>query len=65
MAAVYRRVGPPRGLDGGQRATRVKAAGVRTVCPPNWKMSSGSSPLLAGRIYEGTGPNLNRSTVPV
>ena len=51
-------------LDGGQRATRVTAVGARTVCPPNWKMSGGSSPLPAERIYEGVGPNLNRSSVP-
>ena len=56
--------GPSPMLDGGQRATRVKAAGARTVCSPNWKISGGSSPLSAGRIYEGTGPNLNRSPVP-
>ena len=53
--------GPSPRLDGGQRATRFKVAGARTVCPPNWQMSGDSSPLPAGRIYDGVGPNLNKS----
>ena len=53
--------GPSLRLDGGQRATRVKAAGARTVSPPNWRTSGGSSPIPAGRMYESDGPYLNRS----
>ena len=53
---VHRRVGPPRGstVDRELLGLRLQAL-VRSV-HPNWKMSGGSSPLSAGRIYEGTGP---------